>query len=153
MASTFDARIAELQDRVGTGKLTSSLEVDQIYAHYQHEGLDFEHPAGGQAKYLEQPWMGSASDFARRWAKGLLEPDGLKSEAIAIAEDGSRMVFEHAPFEFGDLRASGHPTVDDDGVTAYDRPPLVGRLSKEDLKEKSKLRDLGLGNHYVGDWT
>jgi hypothetical protein len=27
------------------------------YAHYQHEGLEFNHPQGGQAKYLEQPFV------------------------------------------------------------------------------------------------
>jgi hypothetical protein len=26
------------------------------YARYQHEGLDFKHPQGGQAKYLQQPF-------------------------------------------------------------------------------------------------
>ena len=26
------------------------------YAHYQHEGLDFRHPQGGQAKFLQQPF-------------------------------------------------------------------------------------------------
>jgi hypothetical protein len=26
------------------------------YAHYQHEGMEFHHPQGGQAKYLEHPF-------------------------------------------------------------------------------------------------
>lgn len=153
MASTFFDRIAELRRRIPDKSVKATVKVDQIYAHYQHEGLDFEHPAGGQAKYLEQPWMGHATDFQRRFAKDLLSPEGVESAARGIALDGVTMVYEHAPLEFGDLKASGHATVEVDGVVKFDQPPAVGRLGKEDLKEKSKLHDLGLGNHYRGDWT
>lgn len=81
--------------------------------------------------------------------------------ATDIAEGMSQAVFDHAPFEFGDLRGSGHPFVVDgghvrtgeDGKTditggdrVYDRPPAVHRLSEEELRAKGDLRRLGLGH-------
>lgn len=57
-------------------------------------------------------------------------------------EDLSQQVYDKAPWEFADLRASGHPSVDTDGHRVYDRRPMVGRLSKADLKIKSHLRYL-----------
>ena len=37
------------------GALRAAVSFDTIYAVYQHEGLDFNHPRGRQAKYLESP--------------------------------------------------------------------------------------------------
>ncbi len=71
---------------------------------------------------------------------------------ISAAEHLSGEVARLAPVEFGDLRGSGHPVVTDDGETIYDRPPLVGRLSKEELKAKDKARD-ALSGHYHGERT
>lgn len=72
-------------------------------------------------------------------ADGLLKPDGLVSAATRIAEDGAKMVREHAPVEFDNLRRSGHPTVVDDGTTVYDRPPEVPRLSEDELKAERRV--------------
>ena len=36
------------------------------YAHYQHEGLDFRHPQGGQAKYLQQPFEENADRYIQK---------------------------------------------------------------------------------------
>lgn len=46
---------------------TVNVEVsfNTIYAAAQHEGLDFEHPLGGQAKYLEQPFREQADRYIR----------------------------------------------------------------------------------------
>jgi hypothetical protein len=38
-------------------ELSGSVSFGTPYARYQHEGLDFKHPQGGQAKYLEQPFL------------------------------------------------------------------------------------------------
>ena len=38
-----------------TGTLRAAVSYDTPYAVYQHEGLDFNHPNGRQAKYLEGP--------------------------------------------------------------------------------------------------
>ena len=40
---------------VDAGALRAAVSYDTVYAVYQHEGLDFAHPNGRQAKYLEQP--------------------------------------------------------------------------------------------------
>lgn len=151
MASTFFDRIKELKERVPKHSVTAALEVDQVYAHYQHEAISYDHnpttPSGtltyhngGGAKYLERPWLEAAEHDMKRLADGLLEEHGLLDAAIEIAEDGSRMVLVNAPVEFGDLRESGHPTVEVDGVKVYDRPPVVGRLSEAELKAKGELR-------------
>lgn len=39
------------------------------YAIVQHERLDFQHPHGGQAKYLEQPLLAMADDLTRSLAE------------------------------------------------------------------------------------
>lgn len=145
MSGTFADRIDELADRVGHGDLQASCVVDQVYARYQHEGLDLKHPEGGQAKYLEEPVHAAEGEYMSRLAKSVL--DGRLVEAAEqVAEDMSEAVYVHAPFEFGDLRASGHPSVRDDGRVAYDRPPRVHRLTEDELRAKGDLRDLGFGN-------
>lgn len=74
------------------------------------------------------------------------------SEGLAKAmEDVSQGVYDRAPWEFGDLRASGHPTVEHDGETTYDRPPNVHRLSEQELKDKGHLRELMDPDRYAYD--
>lgn len=143
----FDTRMAELAEQVGDGPLTGVLEVDQVYARYQHEGLDLKHPEGGQAKYLEAPLFAGHPAMLERLADRVL--DGDLSDAMAQNMEGlSLKVYELAPLEFGDLKASGHPVVRDNGTVAYDRPPNIHRLTPEELKIKAELRALGLGNDY-----
>lgn len=147
MAGDFAERIRELQERVGDGTLRGKVEVDQVYARYQHEGLDFKHPRGGQAKYLEQPWLSEAENRVRTVAKTVLEPGGPQDGMRDVVEGGAEDVKTHAPVEFDDLRRSGHPSVEDDGVVVYDRPPEVPRLSEDELRAKSRLRSLGYANN------
>ena len=40
---------------VDAGALRAAVSFDTVYAVYQHEGLDYQHPRGRQAKYLETP--------------------------------------------------------------------------------------------------
>lgn len=47
----------------GTSEPTSN------YAIVQHERLDFNHPNGGQAKYLEQPLLAMADDLTQELAE------------------------------------------------------------------------------------
>ena len=46
-----------------------SEEPTSNYAAVQHERLDFNHPNGGQAKYLEQPLLAMADDLTRELAE------------------------------------------------------------------------------------
>ncbi len=138
----FDSRIEQLQQRVGFLPARAALEVDQVYARYQHEGLDFRHPRGGQAKYLEIPLYVETPGYLRDVAARVLE-DGLDAPLEAVAEDLSGQVFDHAPVEFLDLRASGHPRVLRGSTVVYDRPPMQPRLTEAQLRAKHKLRALG----------
>lgn len=101
----------------------------------RHEGLDFNHPRGGQALYLSQPLLDKHGDYLRSYADRLLE-DGGEQALIAsmedLAEEGG--VATHAPVLYTNLRASGHPMVESGGTVIYDRPPRQHRLSEEELK-------------------
>lgn len=112
-----------------------------------HEGLDLNHERGGQAKFLEAPTVGGASEHMATLAKTVLEPGGPADGMREVVDGLSGKVGELAPVEFDDLRRSGHPSVEDDGVVVYDKPPEVPRLSEEELKAKSRLRDLGYAHN------
>ena len=146
----FDARMGELSERIGDTTVTASVEVDQVYARYQHEGLDFRHPRGGQAKYLEVPFFAGVAGYLQDVAARVLEV-GPVEPMIGVAEDLSGQVYDHAPVEFSDLRASGHPQVRRGGAVVYDRPPMQARLSEVQLRAKGKARRLGLSPDGLGD--
>lgn len=48
---------------IGTVKVGYKPEVDE-YSLVQHERLDFNHPQGGEAKYLENPFNANAQRYA-----------------------------------------------------------------------------------------
>jgi hypothetical protein len=126
MAGDFGARMDELIESVGDGELTASVVVDQVYAKYQHERMDLRHPQGGQAKYLS------------------VLHGSLQNAMEFVAEDlAAKQVFDKAPREFQDLRQSGHPRVLNGEMIVYDRPPIVHRLTAEELKAKDKARAQG----------
>jgi hypothetical protein len=137
MTGTFAERIDELERRIGDGKLTGTIEVDQVYAHYQHERMDLRHPRGGSAKYLQKPLMDHYRDYLTDYAHTVLS-DGGQPAMKRSMEHLSDQVEITAPREWGDLRESGHPQVTQGGRTIYDRPPKAARLSKEELKAKSR---------------
>lgn len=146
-SASFEAALDRLADAVGRERIRGSVVVDQVYARYQHEGLDFQHPRGGQAKYLEQPLYANVPLYMRDIAARVL-PDGHVVQAMVdVVEDLSGQVFDKAPIEFLDLRASAHPTVTQGGIV-YDRPPMQARLTEQQLRAKSKLRRIGGGDRY-----
>lgn len=135
---TFAEGCAELEELVGHGDLTGHVVVDQLYADYQHEGLDFHHPRGGQALYLQAPLMERWPLYLEAIAKTVLD-DGGKAGMEAAMEDLSGAVAVLAPVEFANLRASGHPYITDNGEVTYDRPPLQHRLTEEELRAERGL--------------
>jgi hypothetical protein len=138
MAGTFDERITALMEQVGTGDLTGTVEVNQRYSHWQHEGLDFVHPRGGQALFLSTPLMERFPAYLEAIAKTVLG-DGGKHAMEGAMENLSEAVAVLAPVEFANLRASGHPTVTDNGAVVYDRAPLQHRLTEEELRAERGL--------------
>lgn len=104
------------------------------------------HPGGGQAHALQQALYQQIDLILRDLADGLLSEDGLQEAGRKAAERMAQRYYELAPFEFGDLKGSTHPTVTDDGEVVYDRPPGVHRLTEDELREKGELRRLGFGH-------
>lgn len=73
--------------------------------------------------------------YLQKIADGILDDGGTAAMIGSVedlAEDGG--VATHAPVLYDNLRASGHPTVTEDGVTVYDREPRQHRLTEEELK-------------------
>jgi len=139
MADTFGDRMISLGDQVGHGTLTGRVEVDQVYAHVQHEELSYHHPRGGGPLYLQQPLYDSSNTSLQRLADHTLDGDLTRAMADSM-EELSDKVAEHAPVEFDNLRRSGHPTVTSDGAVVYDRPPQVPRLTEDELRAEDRNR-------------
>lgn len=137
MAGTFSDRIDELRQRVGSEKITGTVVVDQVYAHFQSERMDLVHPRGGGPKFLERPLMSGYRDYIDDYAKTVLTDGGQPAMKRSV-EHLSDAVETSAPREWGDLAKSGHPSVSVGDRTVYDRAPKVGRLSKEELAVKSR---------------
>lgn len=137
MAGTFTQRIDELEHRIGSGRLTGSCTVDQVYAHMQSERLDLRHPRGGGPKYLTRPLMAHFRDYLTDYARTVLS-DGGQAAMRRSMEHLSDQVEITAPREWGDLAKSGAPKVTQGGRTLYDRPPKAARLGKEELRAKSR---------------
>lgn len=112
-----------------------------IYAHYQHEHLEFHHPRGGRALYLQAPLYEHFRDYLSAIADEVLK-DGGKRQMERSVEHLSDQVETNAPREFGDLMRSGHPEVIQGGRTLYDRPPKQHRLTEAELRIKDRLRKL-----------
>ena len=140
--STFEERVDEIIARIGRGRIKGQVKVDQVYAHYQHEGASFKHPRGGKAYYLRDPLYQKHGEYLQAIATGLLHGRRMVDLMAEQMEKLSMEVYENAPREWEDLRASGNPIVKDDGVTVYDRPPMVRRLTEEELRIKGHLSDL-----------
>jgi hypothetical protein len=137
VTGTFSERIGELRRMVGAEAITMRVECNQVYAKAVHEHLEWHHPRGGSAKYLERPLMDHYRDYIDDYAKTVLH-DGGQPAMKRSAEHLSDRVEMTAPREWGDLRLSGHPSVEQGGRTIYDRAPKAARLTKEELKAKSR---------------
>lgn len=142
MRGTFGERTQELERQVGSGRLRGSVEVDQVYAHYQNVHPEFHHPDGGEAFFMENSLYLYIEDYMRHLAANAIteEGSGIQDAMIDCMESMSAHIYQRAPWEFSDLRDSTHPTVTSDGETTYDRPPRVARLSSAELAEKGRLQ-------------
>lgn len=138
MTGTFSERIAELRHLVGDGqRLTGVCTVDQRYAQAIHEHLEWHHPRGGQAKYLEKPLFDHYRDYLDDYARTVLRDGGQPAMKRSV-EHLSDQVELLAPREWGDLLKSGHPQVTLGERTVYDRAPKAARLTPQELKAKSR---------------
>jgi hypothetical protein len=152
MAGDFGDKIDELAQRVGSDFLVGEVTVDQVYAQYQHEGLDLDHPRGGQAHYLTDPLLAESGNYLQEVADTVLNDGGVAGMATAMdnlaGSDGASGIATTAPVLFGDLRDSGHPQVFDspsdigEGRIVFDREPRAHRLTEAELKAKGRLLPL-----------
>jgi hypothetical protein len=130
------------------------VEVNQVYAKFQHESLDLKHPHGGHARFLANPLMRDHLFYMQLLADDAIDNGGRRAMVFAM-ENLSDHVETEAPIWFSDLRRSGHPSVTDDGMTYYDRAPIQHRLTEEEIEAKKDLDPSGWitlhGDHiYVG---
>jgi hypothetical protein len=138
VAGDFFERIDKLLECVGDGNLVGSVEYDQAYAKIQHEVLDFDHPQGGEAKFLANAVQANHRSYLDDIADRTLR-DGPQRAMEDAVEDlvlessrrapigppqgaGGEQGEEIARLHPGLLRASGHGRVVDDGEVVYDRP-------------------------------
>lgn len=148
---TFAERMDELSTLVGHGMLEATVEVNQVYAHYQDSGhgpdgkpaAAFSHPRGGNAFYLTDGLTAHGPEYAQKLADAIGEEVPMADRMAQVTEDLAQVVFDDAPREFWLLRNSAHPRVVDDGHLSYDRPPLVPRLSQAEL---NAIRAAGAGD-------
>lgn len=138
MAVTFAARAADLRRMTGAPHdITVSVEFNQVYAHRQHEDLSYRHPRGGEPEYLHSALFRHYRDFLAAYAAGLTR-DGGRRSLTRSAEHLSDEAERRAPREWGDLMRSGHPRVTCGRDTWHDREPGVHRLTKAELRAKSR---------------
>jgi hypothetical protein len=131
----FQARTDELLRKVGHGDLRGNVEVDQVYARYQHNRADLRHPRGGGPFYLRKSLMEHAQQHLAAIGAAILEAGGVRAMADAMDEVVG-LLPRYTPVEHGYLRDSGHARVYDNGALAYDLPPIVPRLSEGALRHR-----------------
>ena len=143
VAGDFVKNLQRLIDQTPR-EVKGGVKVNQVYAHYQHAHPEFRHPSGGEAFYLTTPLFAKVDKYMRAIGEACITKDGvnLVQPMADQMEDLSTEVYNRAPWEFGDLRASGNPWVEADGEVWYDRPPNCARLSEDELKIKDHLRYL-----------
>lgn len=121
-----------LKAQIGVGDVLGTVEVDQLYAHRQHEHLEYEHPRGGQALFLSTPLTERFTGYMQNLAEAVLNGD-LNVAMAENMEDLAGQVAELAPIEHGILRGSAHPTVRRAFGVVYDRPPKYPPMTEEEL--------------------
>lgn len=141
MADSFSQRMDKLINETPT-KIKGRVHVNQVYAAIQHESLEFNHPRGGRAKYLGGPLIENHNKYYQDIADSLLAGKTTEAMIRNMEHLSTEGVYENAPIEFADLKASGHPSVEVNDDLVYDRPPMVHRLSEEELRAKSELRGM-----------
>lgn len=147
MAGSFQGRLSELVAKTGSGGLSGRVVFNQIYAAYQHNSLELNHPQGGQAMFLTNAIVAGTPTMMQRLADAVLDGDLLQA-MITNVERTATNASRRAPVEFWDLRKSANPQVRDNGKLVYNRPPEQRRLTEEETKQKVKWRNMGLGNKY-----
>lgn len=148
MSSTFAQRTRELEDMVGHGKLIGKNIVDQVYAAPNEVGYWKSGPLagvsnrprhGGETHALRNSVVEFSETYMRSLASHAFEPEGLNDAMIDNVERMARHYYDKAPRETNALRLSTNPIVIDGHEEIYNRPPVVRRLSKAELRRRHEF--------------
>lgn len=91
----------------GRKVMTVRVVYEAPYARIQHEDMTFNHPNGGQAKYLEQPARQLAPEMASIVRRSVEAKNGLEEGLQRAGELLLRESRELCPVDTGALRDSG----------------------------------------------
>lgn len=58
-----------LEGGAGTDGLNVAIVANSVYAEYQHEGVELNHPKGGEAKWMERVMSENAAQYKRKLAE------------------------------------------------------------------------------------
>lgn len=130
---SFLARIDELLDRVGDGRLRGEVRIDQVYAAYQHNRPDLSHRVGN-ALYLSKPLNTEHRSFFQKIADEVLEPGGPVHGMVSAVEALANSAATQTPVDLFNLARSQSTTVRDQGAVVYHRDPRQQRLSEAELR-------------------
>lgn len=119
MAGDFTAKIDELIERVGRGRLTMRGNVHQPYAAAEHQRQYYRHPRGGMPDYLATPFEAGREGMLEELAEAF--PD-LNEGAISVVQNFEDWVQEFAPVQFDVLRNSVNLYVEEDGASYFEKP-------------------------------
>lgn len=67
--------VAGVQPPLKGGRVEGVVKFNEEYALVQHEMVEYEHPRGGQAKYLEQPFLEQQANYREHIARAIRETD------------------------------------------------------------------------------
>src|SRR3954464_10037689 len=137
----FAERMGEVGRVIGVGDLVGHVEVDQVYAHYQHEGISrftgrpLVYHRGGGSHYLQGPLYDHYREYYENVARELLDEhgEGALRAMKKNMENLAAWVSIKAPLEFSNLRQSAHPWVTQAGMVVYNRKPDQRRLDDDEL--------------------
>ena len=156
---TFEARIDELARMCEP--VYAYVNVDQVYARFQdgvgdltdlpHNdtgvitpteksvaqggkfGVDFDHPEGGEARYLSGYITTEGFNIVESLSNFIREDISLADSSIVQMEKVASHVQDTAPIDFGILANSASVHVDRNHRVYYDRHALTPRLSQSEL--------------------
>lgn len=132
---SFEQRMRELSDLVGTGKIQTKIRVDQAYAARQERSDFYEHPRGGKAHALRDALFEKHRAHHQRVAQELFRGN-VQVLFIRLGEDVANQYSLDAPIELNNLRRSAAVTALANGRTIYKRPAGQRRLTRRELNSR-----------------
>lgn len=132
---SFEQRMRELGELVGSGKIETKVRVDQAYAARQERSEFYDHPRGGKAHALRDALFEKHKVHIQRVAQELFRGN-TQVLYIRFGEDVASKYGSDAPVELNNLRRSAAVKVLASGRTIYARPATQRRLTRRELNSR-----------------